>query len=321
MEDGSFPIKTKKDLENAIQAYGRAKDKDKAKAHIIARAKALDAEDMLPKDWEGKGEKSASGDLKKGMHGVSHLAHLLQSIDCLMQDSTFEEAMEGDDSDMPDKLKAWLKDGADLLREMVAEETAELADEDEKDDAVMEMSRAVRGLAKAGARHSKTDMDRVQKIHDDAHEMHKCMGEMTEKCMDMHKSAIEMKNTAIDLGAEGKKVPQEENRAEKAVVDELAKMTTKHDALVKVLGDLTPKIGDMLKRVESQNDLIADQAKRLVRLEDQPMPPKGSLRAVEKGGSAPTDDDVINLLKGKSKDEISLMLMKSALSNPVKHIE
>ena len=34
LPDGSFPIKTKADLENAIKAYGRAKDKDAAKAHI-----------------------------------------------------------------------------------------------------------------------------------------------------------------------------------------------------------------------------------------------------------------------------------------------
>lgn len=52
LKDGSFPIKTKADLRNAISAYGRAKDKAKAKAHIISRAKALGATDMLPDDWK-----------------------------------------------------------------------------------------------------------------------------------------------------------------------------------------------------------------------------------------------------------------------------
>ena len=51
MPDGSFPIKDKTDLRNAIQAYGRAKDKEAAKAHIIKRAMALKAEDMIPMDW------------------------------------------------------------------------------------------------------------------------------------------------------------------------------------------------------------------------------------------------------------------------------
>lgn len=51
LPDGSFPIANKSDLENAIHAYGRAKDKAKAKAHIIARAKDLDASDMIPENW------------------------------------------------------------------------------------------------------------------------------------------------------------------------------------------------------------------------------------------------------------------------------
>lgn len=51
LPDGSFPIENKSDLENAIHAYGRARDKEKAKAHIIARAKDLGAADMIPADW------------------------------------------------------------------------------------------------------------------------------------------------------------------------------------------------------------------------------------------------------------------------------
>jgi hypothetical protein len=54
MPDGSFPIATTADLKNAVEAYGRAKDKDAAKKHIIARARALDAVDSLPEDWEVK---------------------------------------------------------------------------------------------------------------------------------------------------------------------------------------------------------------------------------------------------------------------------
>lgn len=53
MPDGSFPIKDKSDLENAIQAYGRASNKMQAKSHIEARAHALGADDMLPADWHG----------------------------------------------------------------------------------------------------------------------------------------------------------------------------------------------------------------------------------------------------------------------------
>lgn len=57
MPDGSYPIANVGDLENAIQAYGRASDPEKVKAHIIARAKALGATSKLPEKW-GVTEKS-----------------------------------------------------------------------------------------------------------------------------------------------------------------------------------------------------------------------------------------------------------------------
>ncbi len=48
--DGSFLIANKDDLRNAIQAFGRAKDKKRAAGHIRRRAKALGATDLLPKE-------------------------------------------------------------------------------------------------------------------------------------------------------------------------------------------------------------------------------------------------------------------------------
>ena len=51
LPDGSYPISTREDLSNAIQAYGRAKDKAAAKRHIMKRARALGAESMIPANW------------------------------------------------------------------------------------------------------------------------------------------------------------------------------------------------------------------------------------------------------------------------------
>lgn len=59
LPDGSYPIKDEEDLKNAIQAYGRAKDKEAAKAHIMKRAKDLGMEEMIPENWSD-GEKSAN---------------------------------------------------------------------------------------------------------------------------------------------------------------------------------------------------------------------------------------------------------------------
>jgi hypothetical protein len=53
LPDGSFPIKSREDVQNAVQAFGRAKDPEAAKKHIIARAKALGCMDLLPAGWPG----------------------------------------------------------------------------------------------------------------------------------------------------------------------------------------------------------------------------------------------------------------------------
>lgn len=48
---GRYPIDTKRDLQNAIDSYGRASDKAEAKAHIMRQARRLGATDALPEDW------------------------------------------------------------------------------------------------------------------------------------------------------------------------------------------------------------------------------------------------------------------------------
>ena len=51
MRDGSFPIANETDLRNAIQSVGRASNYDAARRHIIRRARALGATNLLPEDW------------------------------------------------------------------------------------------------------------------------------------------------------------------------------------------------------------------------------------------------------------------------------
>lgn len=54
LPDGSYPIADCADLENAIQAIGRAKDPDAAKKHIKKRLKALECDVELPEGWENE---------------------------------------------------------------------------------------------------------------------------------------------------------------------------------------------------------------------------------------------------------------------------
>lgn len=77
LPDGSFPIKTKQDLSNAVRAIGRAKNPAKAKAHIKARAKALGATDMLPDSWSKRLAFDVGG-ATDGDDNVIDMTHLLR---------------------------------------------------------------------------------------------------------------------------------------------------------------------------------------------------------------------------------------------------
>lgn len=57
LPDGSFPIPNVAYLKKAIQAFGRAKNKPKAKAHIISAARRLGRTDLLPSSWRVGGAK------------------------------------------------------------------------------------------------------------------------------------------------------------------------------------------------------------------------------------------------------------------------
>lgn len=53
LKDGSYPIRNKADLKNAIRAIGRANKAKRAavKKHILKRAKALGATKFIPETW------------------------------------------------------------------------------------------------------------------------------------------------------------------------------------------------------------------------------------------------------------------------------
>lgn len=51
MPDGSFPIASATDVENAVRDWGRAGSSPSVKAHIKSRAKAIGATSKLPADW------------------------------------------------------------------------------------------------------------------------------------------------------------------------------------------------------------------------------------------------------------------------------
>jgi phage protein U len=80
--DGSFPIETVGDLQNAIQAYGRAKDKPKTRALIMRMAKKLGREDLIPESWRGThAEDYAAQDVVRAFRQEAENARLGRILD------------------------------------------------------------------------------------------------------------------------------------------------------------------------------------------------------------------------------------------------
>lgn len=126
LPDGSFPIATTGDLANAIQAYGRAKNKTAAKAHIIRRARALGATDRLPAEWTEKnaesvpttkeGQQMTKPDLTGLDPGV---LEYVQSLEAQVQPA--EPALP---DDLPEPVQKALADKDDVIAKERAEREA-----------------------------------------------------------------------------------------------------------------------------------------------------------------------------------------------------
>lgn len=143
MPDGSFPIKSKRDVENAVQAHGRAKDQAKAKSHIIARAKAVPGgEAALPDDWKPKAKqapaaKAAEGaELEKNMSSVRCLADAFDCIQNAKRQMLVEGNIEGDlqDGELATRLANISKDLSDIIGRKAEHEGEEAVTLEDADD-------------------------------------------------------------------------------------------------------------------------------------------------------------------------------------------
>ena len=100
----------------------------------------------------------------KGLDNVARLASIVQELDWLQNTTTFEETTEQDNSDVPGELRELVARASAILRTMVSEETAELA-QDGASQAPMTMFAAplktaplrTAILLKIGARNNETD--------------------------------------------------------------------------------------------------------------------------------------------------------------------
>ena len=248
----------------------------------LAKAeRAPKADPVVEKTVEVKPiEKKKSGLLHKGMGGVSNLASILSSINWLQQDTSWEAEYEGDGSELPAQLKAWLTTGGDLLRAMVDEEVAEMvgaADPDDMTDLMVQLSAnpedLKKRLEKSGKKFSSDTKDKLAKAHQ------------------------AVKDASDHIAATGYEA-NDEDTGKAAGSDDLKKLSSAHEDLLKACGAAGCPEGtiasDFVAKLASDRDALQ---KRVTELEKMPAPGKALLKAVAKSedlGSTIVDDTKIN---------------------------
>ncbi len=175
-----YPIDTEKHIRAAWNYINKAKNAAKYDAEDLKsiKGKIIAAwKEKIDKEGPPSAEKSVGAassrpggetpPLQKGLYTVSYFAQMIESLTDVANSIDWEAAQEMDDSPLPGQFKEWLVSGCELLKAMAAEEVDELlADLSKTVGRESEAHPAI--LAKAGARHSAADQERVQQIHDHA---------------------------------------------------------------------------------------------------------------------------------------------------------
>jgi hypothetical protein len=272
-----------------------AEDLKTIKSHIVAAWKSKIDKDGPPAAGEKADE---AGEIKKGMYTVACLAQLIDQLDMLHDSTEFEAEREGDASPIPDELKAACASLCAVLRGMVAEETAEIEADKEAvaktervlpttspgvlataEDGVAARDQGARSsspaesspeIAKAGARHSKADMERVQAIHDNSAGLGAdCGAGKADAGGELAKATEILTKVHNDLAKAN---------------ESLAKVVAENDTLKKrvvELGKLPAAPKGALKAIEKADDVTRAEEKK----DEEPKTP---LEAIKKAHQNPT---------------------------------
>jgi HK97 family phage prohead protease len=210
---------------------------------------------------------TATETVAKGMYTVADLAQTLSNIMWMVQSTADETAWEGDNSPIAAKLKDWLSAGGEILKEMVAEEVAEMTG-----DGIALAAQAVQLVkAKDGEDLSKVGaaLSAKNKAHVDA----------------IHKACVALGACAsTDKAAHGDDMA----KAQKAHADMLA-------AIAKAAGvaegqSVTDAVDALVKRATTAEESLTKAQARVTQLEAMPAPGKALLKAVAKGDDLGTGE-------------------------------
>jgi hypothetical protein len=251
------------------------------------------------------------GDLKKyageEISDVISAAYCLQTIAYL-----YDKELNEEETDQASALKTVI----DNLKAFISSEIQE-----DYEASVMELSRKIEDMKKSGARHSRMDLDIMQKIHDQTEEMgaeckcNKCnetkkLNPESDLAKNMTKALLAKVQAIHDhtneLGVECKcaKCQKSDGKEDDEMeMKKLEEITKRQDALEAEN-----------KTLKADNDALK---KRIDVLEKQPEPPKGA--KMDTAAIMKQDDSKIDLKKGDEKIEETkdpVAMMKKVHSEP-----
>lgn len=303
------------------------------KAKIVAAWKKKIDKDGPPEADNEKAMKSLNADvLAKGMHGVSHFACIIAQIDDLATGAEIEASIENDNSDIPEKLKAWLKDGTALLKEMTEEETAELFDSEDGDtdvevdkfagipaDNANALAKFLRETVIPAKLEKSAEYSKLINLVNALEKAGaKFSGKTKEDLMELHKSAAghleKMEKCFKGMGIMPEQEEEPATKILKFLEGEKQELKNQNNELIKALFKTSEDVKALAKDF---NDKISQQQNEIQFLKNQPMPGKGVVRAVSKSDDGGTSAKAIDYLNALPPEERNRELMKLALGNPI----
>lgn len=232
--------------------------------------------------------------LAKGLWDVGRFAELLASLGCIQMNAADEAVWEGDDSPVPEQMRAALKPLVDAFLAMAAEEAHE---------------------ATAGKPVQRAAGDELNKSEEDA------MNNELQKSLDDTKAELEKVTSTQASLRKALGCAEGEDLVEKAaaLVKSLETVNAEHAELKKTHEALETEMGEIKKFAE-------EKSAEVEKLNGQVAKPKGAVTKVEKttpeddlGGDAKVDNAPVKKADG-TIDQVATAekLAKQAYKNPVR---
>ena len=268
-ETWKLPIHDASHVRNALarlnQTEGIPSDKMagvKKKIMRAAKRYGIDAKSIDEKET-GKADRP-QGWAGTGMGSLGQLAYLLDSLFYLRDTTLFEAEIEGDESDIPERLAELLETGGEILRDMTAEEVEEMiamTETAKKSAEAEELEKAAKSAhEKAKAAHEEMGTCLKDAMAAHGEHRHDKVKDHLEKMAKLHKAMKGAFGSDGDAEKADKEETEEEKKArEKKEAEAKAKEKEKADEKEKSAG--SDEIKELRATVAALTETIEKAAK------------------------------------------------------------